>query len=145
MPQKISNEIKICISAKGSGLDAFLDPRFGRAEFFLIVDNKGELIKAVKNTGIQAMHGAGVTAAQAVVDEKVDAVITGNVGPNASMVLNASGIKIFNGNPGMIIKDVIKEYQAGKLREVTKILPSHSGFGPGLGQGMGRGFGRKGK
>ena len=102
--------MKICITSTGSDLDSFLDPRFGRAMFFLIVDDKGELIKTIKNTGVQAMRGAGITAAQIVAKEKADILITGNIGPNAFGVLDSSGVKIFLGNPGMSVRDVLQEY-----------------------------------
>jgi predicted Fe-Mo cluster-binding NifX family protein len=136
MFKKRSEELKICISATGNNLDAFLDPRFGRAMFFLIVDSNGKLIKAIKNTGEQAMRGAGVTAAQIVADEKVDILITGNIGPNASIVLGTSKIKVFIGIPETPIIDVIKKYQENKLQEAVDVKFSQSG--PGLGRG-GRG------
>lgn len=136
--------MKICISAIGNNLDAALDPRFGRAVYFLIVDDKGKLIKAIKNTGVQAMRGAGITAAQIVAKEKVNVVITGNIGPNASMVLGSSGIKIFLGSPGMKVQNVLQEYQKGKLQETTEAIPCRPGFGPGFGQRR-KGFGGSGR
>jgi len=137
--------MKICISATGNNLDVALDPRFGRAMYFLIVDDKGKLIKAIKNAGVQAMRGAGITAAQIVAKEKVEVVITGNVGPNASMVLGSSGIKIFLGSPAMSVRDILQEHKKGKLQETTGAMPYGSGFGLASGQrrkdlgGMGRG------
>ena len=120
--------MKICISATGDNLDASLDPRFGRALYFLIIDNKGKLIKAIKNTGIQAMRGAGITAAQIIVKEKVNVVITGNIGPNAAMVLGNSGVRVFLGNPAMDVRDVFQEYQKGKLQEAQGPVPCGLGF-----------------
>jgi len=136
--------MKICISAVGNNLDAPLDPRFGRAMFFLIVDDKGKLIKAIKNAGVQAMRGAGISAAQIVADEKVKVVITGNVGPNAYVALGSSGIKIFLASPGMKAREVLQEYQKGNLQEVTEALPCRPAFGPGFGQGR-RGLGGRGR
>ena len=134
MPQKMSNEVKICITAAGNNLDAALDPRFGRTMYFLIVDDRGKLIKAIKNTGVRAMRGAGITAAQIVANTKVNIVITGNIGPNASMVLGSSGIKIFIGSPGMKARDILEGYQKGKLQEATGAVPCRPGFGTGSGQ-----------
>ncbi len=134
----MENKKKICITAQGKNLDAFLDPRFGRAVYFLFINNKGKLIKAIKNPGIEAIRGAGITAAQIVVDQKVEAVITGNVGPNAVRVLNSSGVKIFIASPGIKVADAFKEYQEGKLQEI-----SESAYRPGFGRGRGCGFGRR--
>ena len=138
---------KICITAVGPKLSSATDPRFGRCGYFLIIDEKGKLLKAIPNEGVQAMRGAGVTAAQIVVDQGVKIVITGNVGPNAYMVLSQSGIKIFPGVFNMSAKQAFELYEQGKLREIE---PSEArGFGPlrreaspGFGRGLGRGFGR---
>lgn len=139
--------MRVCISATGKNLDAVLDPRFGRAVYFLIVDNQGRLIKAIKNTGVQAMQGAGITAAQIVAQEKVNVVISGNVGPKALMVLGSSGIKIFLCRPGMKVKDVFRKYQKGELEQATEASASRPGVGPGFGQRRrgsgGRGRGRR--
>ncbi len=135
MTVKKNNELKICISATGDNLDAFLDPRFGRAMFFLIINPEGKLIKAIKNTGEQAMRGAGVTAAQIVADEKVDVLITGNIGPNASIVLNSSKIKIFLGIPETPIQDIIRKYQENKLQQIVEEKFSYPSSKPGFGHG----------
>jgi len=126
--------MEICITATGNNLDTALDPRFGRAMYFLIVDDKGKLIKVIKNTGVQAMRGAGITAAQIVAEEKVKIVITGNIGPNASMVLSGAKIKVFIGNPQMSAKDVFQEYKKGKLQEAADVISDRPGSG-------GRGWG----
>ena len=131
---------KICITSTGPTLGSSIDPRFGRCGYFLIVDEKGELVKAIPNEVGQTMRGAGVSAAQVVANEKVGVVITGNVGPNAYGVLNSSGIKIFPGAFGMSVKQAFKAYKEKKLKEVE---PSTGyGFGPGFGSpGGGRGQG----
>lgn len=138
---------KICITSTGSTLSSSIDPRFGRCQYFLIVDEKGKLIKKILNEAGQAMRGAGITAAQIIADEKVDIIITGNIGPNAYTVLESSGIKIFHGAFGMTAKQAFEMYKKGDLKEVDS--SQGTGFGPGLsrgvgrGQGPGRGFGRR--
>ncbi len=135
MPRKKS--VKIAIPSVGEDLDAQIDPRFGRCQYFLILNEKGELLKSIPNQGCGAMRGAGTNAAQLVADQRINVVIAGNVGPNAYGLLNASGIKIFAGAAGMTVKKAFDAYKKGKLKEVE---PSTGyGFGPGFGQGMGRG------
>ncbi len=130
---------KICITSTGSTLGSSIDPRFGRCQYFLIVDEKGKLVKSIANESDQAMRGAGITAAQIIVNEKVGVVITGNVGPNAYGVLSSSEVKIFPGAFGMSAKQAFKAYKEKKLKEVE---PSTGyGFGPGFGRGMGGGQG----
>ena len=120
--------MKICLPSTGPSLNSFLDFHFGRAEFFLIVDEKGNLIKAIKNPGVQALRGAGTTAAQIVIEEKVDTLITGNIGPNAYMVFRNVGIKVFLGKGGMKIEEVLRDYQEGKLSELTEPTFFSPGF-----------------
>lgn len=132
--------MKICITAVGPELSSATDPRFGRCAYFLIIDEQGKLLKAIPNKGVQAMRGAGVTAAQIVADQGVKIVVTGNVGPNAYMVLTQSGTKIFPGVFNMTAKQAFELYKQGKLKEID---PSQAReFGPGFGQRLGRGIGQ---
>lgn len=84
----------IGISAKGRDLDAEIDPNFGRAPYFLIVDPKTLDFKALPNPHAQAGHGAGIQSAQMVADQGVSAVLTGQVGPNAGRVLESANIRV---------------------------------------------------
>jgi len=131
--------MKICISATGESLDSQLDFRFGRAFFFLILNEKGQIVKKIKNSAAQTMRGAGIAAAQLVVNEGIEAVISGNIGPNAFMVLKNSGIRIFIGNPAESVKDNFNRYLNGELKESEGGVFPPPGFGRG-GRGLGRGF-----
>jgi len=113
--------MKICISSIGKNLSSAVDPRFGRCAYFLIVDSKETgKFEVVKNTGTQAQHGAGVTAAQIVADKKVDAVISGNFGPNAYLVLSQAGIKCYVTLGSMSVKEALQSLNQGKLQELVK-------------------------
>ena len=123
--------MKIGIPASSDTLEADLDPRFGRCQYFLIVDSDSMDFTAVPNDSINASHGAGIQAAQIIANMGVDVVITGNVGPNAFNVLFASGIKIVTGASGSV-KDVIKKFKSGQLKEVKNpTVGGHFGMGKG--------------
>lgn len=107
--------MKICVTAQGDNLDAQLDPRFGRCEYFIFVDIDTLEFEAVKNPNTESMGGAGIQSAQLVANKKVKAVITGNVGPNAFQTLNAAGIEVITGLSGTI-KEAIEKYKRGELR-----------------------------
>jgi predicted Fe-Mo cluster-binding NifX family protein len=135
--------MKICISSNGPNLDSFVDPRFGRCLYFIFVDPKNQKkINTVPNAGINAMRGAGIQAAQIVVEQGARVLITGNIGPNAFGVLNASRVKIFKAMPGTKIKDAISAFGEGQLPEMTQ--PFGGRFGPPGGP-LGRGLGRRGR
>ncbi len=89
--------MKVAITTAGNSLDAALDPRFGRAVRFLIVDvetRKFEVVENVRN--LNAAQGAGIQSALKVAETGASAVITGHCGPKAFRVLSEAGIKVFN-------------------------------------------------
>jgi len=106
--------VKICVTAQGDNLDALVDPRFGRCQYFVIVDTESLQYEAIKNPNIDAMGGAGIQSGQIMADRQVKAVITGNVGPNAFQTLNAAGISVMTGASGNV-RQAIEHYKAGEL------------------------------
>ena len=128
--------MKICVAAAGNNLDAQVDPRFGRCPYFLIVASETMEASAILNDSTNAAHGAGIQAAQTVVDMGAKVIIAGNIGPNAFNVLSAAGIKIVTGVSSSI-RDAVEKYKSGQLQETGN--PTVGGhFGMGKGQGRGR-------
>jgi predicted Fe-Mo cluster-binding NifX family protein len=128
--------MKICVSASSGSLDATVDSRFGRCPYFVMVDSETMAFDVVANDSSSAAHGAGIQAAQTVVNMGAKVVLTGNVGPNAFNVLSATGIKIVTGASGSV-KDAVEKYKKGELQEVSN--PTVGGhFGMGRGSGRGR-------
>jgi predicted Fe-Mo cluster-binding NifX family protein len=122
-------KMKICITSVSDTLDAQVDPRFGRCQYFLLVDSNTMETEAIPNQSSYAAHGAGIQAAQTVANSGVNVVITGNVGPNAFRVLSAAGIKILRGASGKV-RDAVKEYKKGKLQEISSpTIGGHLGMG----------------
>ena len=108
--------MKIAISATE---DDKIDIRFGRCPKFRIIEIEEKEVKSEKTIDNQAAAqagGAGIQAAQTVGNEKVKAVITGNVGPNAMMTLKQLGITVYQGSGE--IKEVIKQFIDGKLNKL---------------------------
>src|SRR3972149_1144940 len=103
--------MKIAVSTTGKDLDSQIDPRFGRCQYFIFVDPETMEFEASENEGLMASGGAGVQAAQLIVQRGATALITGNLGPNAASALSASGIKVYLVSPGTV-KDVIEGYKA---------------------------------
>jgi len=108
--------MKICITSEGKTLDSKVDPRFGRCQYFIIVETDTLEFEAIQNPNIEAMGGAGIQSAQLVASKKVKAVLTGNVGPNAFQTLSTAGIDIYTGVSGSI-KEAIEAYKSGKLKK----------------------------
>jgi len=134
--------MKIAISAMGTTLDAEIDPRFGRCQYFIIVDLETMQFEALENAGGMASGGAGIATAQMIAGKGVEAVITGNCGPNAYQVLSAAGIKVVTGVSGKA-RDAVQSYKAGGLKTSSQPnVGGHFGLGyGGMGRGMRRGMG----
>jgi predicted Fe-Mo cluster-binding NifX family protein len=133
--------MKIALSATAPGLDAEVDPRFGRCQYFIIVDPQSMEFEALDNSNAMAAGGAGISTAQMIASKAVEVVLTGNCGPNAYQALSAAGIQLITGVSGRI-KDAIEAYNAGKLQSSTQPnVGSHYGMGMGVGRGMGMGMG----
>ncbi len=121
--------MKIAITAKGDNLDAEVDPRFGRCQYFVIVDSETMEFEALPNESASAMGGAGPQAVQFISKHGAEAIITGNLGPNASQAINASGIKAFTGAGGTSVREALELQKNGKLQESSSAtVGSHAGM-----------------
>ena len=134
--------MKIAVSATAPDLDAEVDPRFGRCQYFIIVDPQSMEFEAVDNSNAMAAGGAGISTAQMVASKGAEVVLTGNCGPNAYQTLSAAGLQVITGVAGRI-RGAIEAYNTGRLQPSTQPnVGSHSGMGMGSGMGTGRGMGR---
>lgn len=111
------NEIEIC-------------PSFGRTPLFYFYDTETKEGKFMDNEAMSASGGAGIKAAQTVIDEKAEVVLVPRCGENAAKVLDAAGVKLYE-SVGLSIEDNIQAYLDGKLNIVTDIHPGFHGARPG--------------
>jgi predicted Fe-Mo cluster-binding NifX family protein len=120
--------MKIAITSTGKTLDSQVDPRFGRAACFIIIDTETTNFNAIDNENIAAGGGAGISSAKIVIDNGAEAVLTGNCGPNAERTLTASGVKLYTGITGTVA-EVIELFKSGKLTAASgPNVESHSGM-----------------
>jgi predicted Fe-Mo cluster-binding NifX family protein len=121
--------MKIAVAASGNNLDAPVDPRFGRCAWFVIVDSDTMAFEAVQNPGAMAGGGAGIQAAQVVASKGAQAVVAGNMGPNAHQALTAAGIQILPFMAGTV-RQAVEAVKAGKLTAASApTVPLHFGAG----------------
>ena len=145
--------MKVAISVQGNDLSSPVDPRFGRARGFLIVDPDTGDFDSLTNPNVDAAGGAGIRTAQMISDRGVEAVVTGNIGPNAFRVLDSAGVKVFTGASGTA-REALEAYKDGKLTQAGTATVGEKfgmgtggggfGRGGGMGRGGGGGFGRGG-
>lgn len=111
--------MRIAITSVGTDLNSDVDPRFGRAQYILIVEQDGTLAEVVDNSkGFNAMNGAGIQAGKLLSDKKVDVLMTGNCGPNAFKTLDAAGIKVVVNQSGTV-KQAFDKFLTGAVTYAT--------------------------
>jgi predicted Fe-Mo cluster-binding NifX family protein len=86
--------MRIAVTASGDNLEAAVDPRLGRAPFFLLVNPETLEFEARQQPA---------------------AVLTGHCGPKAFQILQAARIPVIVGVEGPV-RDAVQDYQAGKLK-----------------------------
>jgi predicted Fe-Mo cluster-binding NifX family protein len=112
--------MKVAVTSQGKELTSEVDQRFGRAKFLLVVDTEtGDYVVHNNEVNLNAVQGAGIQTGQNIANLGVEAVITGNVGPNAFKTLNAADVKIFLAEK-QAVSEVIEALKAGKLRQVEQ-------------------------
>ncbi|NCA98026.1 MAG: dinitrogenase iron-molybdenum cofactor biosynthesis protein [Clostridia bacterium] len=126
--------MRVIVTSTGPTIDSQMDPRFGRAEYFLIIDSETMNTTAIDNASRHASGGAGIAAAQAVIDARVDVLVTGHLGPNALNVLKDTKIALYEGAQATVAEN-LNQLKAGQLKPVSSTGPSHLGQGGGMGQG----------
>ena len=135
--------MKIAISATGQGLEASVDPRFGRAPFLIIVETDAEQVVDVidNSTAQEVAHGAGISAATVLALAGVEAVLTGHLGPKAFAVLEAAGIQFIPVSGGTV-GEVVQRFRRGEFAVSRRATSApHQGMRGGFGRGSkGRGM-----
>ena len=105
--------MKVAVSATGGSLDSLVSEKFGRCEYFLIVDADTMKFEAISNLGSKMESGAGPKAAETIINKGAEIVLTGSVGNKAETVLNAANIKIVTGIAGNIkVRDAVSNYKS---------------------------------
>jgi len=112
--------MKIAVSSTDKNIESNISDVFGRCPYFIIAevkDGKIEKTEAVKNESTDQNSGAGVSTAQLMAENNVNAIITGNIGPKALDVLNQFNIEIYSGEG--IVKDALQAFIDKKLKKIN--------------------------
>jgi len=113
--------MRVAVSSTGRNLESILDPRFGRAPYFIIVDSETMVFEAVENSQIlDSPRGAGIQAGKTIADRHIDTLITGHCGPKAFRVLQNAGVKVITGAGGRVA-DVIDQFKKGLLATACQV------------------------
>jgi predicted Fe-Mo cluster-binding NifX family protein len=109
--------MKLAVTSQGEELSAPVDPRFGRATYFVVVDTETGQASAVDNSlNLNAAQGAGIQAGRKVVELGAKALVTGHVGPKAFATLQAGGVQVYTGATGTVAQ-AVEQFKAGTLKQ----------------------------
>ena len=112
--------MKIVVTSQGEDINSQVDPRFGRAKLFIVVDPQTDEFSVHDNTqNLNLAQGAGIQAGRTVVELGAVAVITGNVGPKAFATLQAANVAVYPGASGTV-KEAVEQFKAGRLRRADE-------------------------
>lgn len=114
--------MKIAITTEGRELNSHVSPVFGRSPHIIIVnieDNEAREETVIENPA-RFEKGAGNMAADFLVKQGIDILISGEMGPVAFYILRNAGIVVYKASPLNVEKN-LKLLNAGKLREITSL------------------------
>jgi predicted Fe-Mo cluster-binding NifX family protein len=122
--------MKLIVPIESKSLDAPVCPSFGRTPLFVLFDTENGNHVFLDNKAASSQGGAGIKAAQMLVDSGAAALIAYRCGENAAEVLNAASIKIYKAQDGSVADNIAK-YKEGKLSLLTEIHPGFHNHGGG--------------
>lgn len=106
--------MKFAVSVTMPRFEANLDLHFGRAPAFVFVDTATGEHDAVANPASNQRGGAGIRAAEFLVGEGVEAVISGAFGPKAYEVLHAADVRLYRAQSGTA-DELVSKVMQGEL------------------------------
>ncbi len=109
--------MKIAVTSMDGTMKGMVDERFGRARKLIVYDVETGSFEVSENSNqMNLAQGAGIQAAQNVINLGVGAVISGHLGPKAFQVLQSAGVEAYSA-VNMTVADAIKQYREGSLNK----------------------------
>jgi predicted Fe-Mo cluster-binding NifX family protein len=121
--------MKIAITSRGDALSSGMDERFGRCAYFIVVDTENPNdFTAIVNGAADAGGGAGIKAAQTIINAGARAVVSGNFGPKAFDALSAADVKLYSVSAATVAEalDAFRDGKAKSLDSAT--AAAHAGL-----------------
>jgi predicted Fe-Mo cluster-binding NifX family protein len=108
--------MKIAVPSKGEkGLRDRVADTFSRAPAFTIVtiqDDEITDVKVVKNKAAEMSQGAGPVAARTLKENGVNVLLSSDIGPGATNILETIGIAIGDASKNEKVKETVDRYLA---------------------------------
>lgn len=104
--------MKIAVSSMGDSMNSFMSEKFGRAPYFIIYNTNDNVFVSIKNPNLELQNSAGIKAAEIIIENGAEVLLSGHLGDKAEGVLNKAGVKIYTGfNTSIKVKDAIDNFE----------------------------------
>jgi predicted Fe-Mo cluster-binding NifX family protein len=120
--------MKIAVPADDRSLEANVCISFGRSPYFLIYDTDNGKSVFLENAAADKPSGAGIAAAQIILDSGAEVLLTPRCGENAAELIQAGEIKLLKTIQGSL-QENLDAYLEGKLAVLQEIHAGHHGHG----------------
>ncbi len=109
--------MKIAVPSKGDkGLRDRVADTFSRAPTFTLVTIQGGEItdvEVLKNEAAEMSQGAGPVVARTLKENQAEVLISGDIGPGATNILETIEIRIEKAEPGSKVKETVENWVKG--------------------------------
>ncbi len=121
--------MKIAMPVESKSMDNNVYQSFGRSPYFLIYDLQSKESVYVDNSAATSQGGAGIKAAQTIVDSGANVLITPRCGENAADVIKSANIKIYKSVVGSINENIkaLEEERLSILQDIHAGFHHHGG------------------
>ena len=118
------NFMIIAIPSDKESLDSAVCVSFGRSPFYCLYNTETEQSTFIVNSAADSPGGAGIKAAQLLVDNKANILITIRCGENAAKVLQPANVELFKAL-NLSVADNIAAHKQNKLEPLKEV---HAGY-----------------
>lgn len=108
--------MKLCIPVQeDKGLQSGINPHFGSAAYFLVVDTETGGCRSISNR----VHDQGqCRPAESLSEETIDGVVVGGIGRGALLNLQSAGIRVYLSNDGTA-GEAVEKFKSNELPAAT--------------------------
>lgn len=101
--------MKLAIACMENHLQSYIDPHFGRADWYCIYNTEDDSHAFIENPNRYDKEKAGCSAADILIGNNINMVVAGRFGTKVSEVFRANDVQMIVTQEEMTIKNIIKK------------------------------------
>ena len=111
----------IAIVSEGMDLDSLVAEKFGRTPYIIFYDTEKNTFESLRNPYANIFGGAGIQAAQFIIEKNVITVITTEIGINPLRLMEFAGVEVYSCSK-MQVQEAVNQFIDGKLSIIKQDL-----------------------